>query len=690
MPVYFFSTFVSGFLTFLRMVTFKSKNVNIMSKIKFISVLLGLFCMSLFSVRSQQFLPTNYDEPFRGQFHFSQQSGWMNDVNGIWYQDGIYHLTYQSYPYYLDGNPKYWGHATSPDMIHWTQLPTVLNPFGEPDGNVPGACWSGSTVIDFNNTSGFGTAENPPLVTIYTATSRGTCLAYSLDKGATWTPYSDNPVNVAGPNEETRDPHVLWHQPTQKWVCVIFENGFTFYTSPDLKNWTKTDNINWGYECPDFFELPVDGGAAAKWVLLQADGQYFTGDFDGADFTPDAGGPYITTHNYGFGGGFYASQTFFQHNFPGNRTVQMAWMLGMGTGSTAPWTHNASFPCELALKTFPEGIRLTRNPVSEITTLYKNTQTWTNQVLCSNKNLFTNKLAKCFDMEVVLDVSDATADLVMFQIANKIINYDITNETLYGKSLKPVNNQVKIRFLVDWGELEIFGNDGQYSYVENFRFTPGDHSISMIANGDINLVSARFSELDRIWDNTANNAYADDSDPAAVYSGAWATGINESGYYNYDCHIATAAGSSVEYTFKGKQISWYGLKNNDLGKASVYIDGVLAKADIDCYSTTRVVQQLFTKTDLPDESHTIKVVATGTKNPASSGIALVHDYFGFLRAPQAEAPATDLQHFIMYGQSLSTGHEAYPVSISTIPGNYMIGEQIWINYGNINLEQLNP
>jgi levanase/fructan beta-fructosidase len=497
-----------------------------MSKIKFISILLGLFCISQLAAQSQ-FLPSDYDEPFRGQFHFSQQSGWMNDINGIWYQDGVYHLAYQSYPYHLDGNPKYWGHATSPDMIHWTQLPTILNPFGQAGGNVPGDCWSGSTVVDVNNTSGFGAADNPPVVTIYTATKMGTCLAYSLDKGYTWTPYSGNPVNVAGPNEQTRDPHVFWHEPTGKWVCVIMENGFTFYTSPDLKNWTKTDNINWGWECPDFFELPVDGGNTTKWVLLQADGFYHIGDFDGADFTPDAGGPYVMVHNYGFGGGFYASQTFFKKNFPSDRVIQMAWMLGMGPGSTAPWTHNSSFPCTMGLKTLPEGIRVTRYPISEISTLYKNTQTWSKQKLRSGQNLFAGKLSKCFDMEVVLDVSNATANTVLFQFANKSISYDLNNETLCGKSLKPENNQVRIRFLVDWGELEIFGNEGEYSYVENFRFTPSDHSISMITDGDITVVSARLSELNRIWDGKANNAYADDTNSSAVYSGNWVAPTGE-------------------------------------------------------------------------------------------------------------------------------------------------------------------
>ncbi|MDR0505780.1 MAG: T9SS type A sorting domain-containing protein [Dysgonamonadaceae bacterium] len=614
-------------------------------------IFLGLVGTPTTVCAQSQFVPTNYDEPFRGQFHFSQQSGWMNDINGLWYLDGVYHLTYQADPYSLngghDGIPRYWGHATSPDMVHWTQLPTIL----DPGVNVPGECWSGSTVIDFNNTSGFGTAENPPLVSIYTATSKGTCLAYSLDKGFTWSAYSGNPVNVAGPTSETRDPKVFWYEPAQKWVCVIYENGFAFYNSPDLKTWTKTSTFGsgWGYECPDFFELAVDESSVKKYVLLRGDGNYYVGDFDGAVFTPLPGGPHRMVYNEGFGGSFYASQTFFQQTFPDGKVVQMAWMLGLGPGTTAPWTHNSTFPCELKLKTFPEGIRVTRNPVGEISALCQSTQRWNNLILRSGQNLFAGKFSKCFDMEVVLDMSEAKATVLTFQFADKLISYNIEDETLFGIKLKAVNNMLKLRFLVDWGGLEVFGNDGAYSYVENFRFEPSEYLISMTANGEIKLVSATLNDIDRIWSGIANNKYVDNAATGNRYTGNWIHATNEGGYYNSDCHIGVTANSSIEYTFKGRQISWYGLKNDDLGMATVYIDGEQAEDNIDCYSTNRVVQQLFTKTDLADGVHTIKVVVKGTKNPASKGIALVHDYFGFVAPPSTSTAADDISPQTTYG-----------------------------------------
>jgi len=599
-------------------------------------ILLGIVSLSQIHA-TEPYLQTNYDEPYRGQFHFSQQTGWMNDLNGMWFNNGVYNITVQAWPVSLDGLAKSWGHATSSDMVHWTQISNAI----DPGVNVPGDCWSGSAVVDVNNTSGFGSIANPPLVIIYTATTKGTCLAYSNDQGVTWAAYSGNPVNVGLHNADTRDPHVFWYAPTSTWVCVLFENGTTFYTSPDLKTWTKTGNFNWGWECPDIFELAIDGGSIKKWVLMRADGQYYIGSFNGLTFTPDAGGPYNMVKNAGIGAGFYASQSFFRNNFPDGRVVQMAWMSGFGVGATAPWTHNSTFPTEVKLQTFPEGVRASRTPISEISSLYGTTQNWSSQTLSSGQNLFAGKLSKCYDIEAVFDVANTTATTITFQFANRIVTYDLTNKTILGEPLKPINNLVKLRFLVDWGEMEIFGNDGQYSYAENFKFTPSDNLISMTANGSVSLVSARYSSINRTWPGTPNNAFIDDADAGNLFSGTWETLAGESGYYNTTCHVSTSVGASVESTFSGSQISWYGLTNIDLGMASVYIDGVLTADDIDCYNSIRISHLLYTKTGLSSGNHTIKIVAKGTKNPLSKGIALVHDYFGCIAAPSLPTAVDD-------------------------------------------------
>ncbi|MDA3867270.1 MAG: GDSL-type esterase/lipase family protein [Salinivirgaceae bacterium] len=615
-------------------------------------VLILTIIVGFFNPINAQFLPTNYDEPFRGQYHFSQQSGWMNDINGLWFYDGVYNLTYQGYVNSLDGGARSWGRATSTDMLHWTQQPNAL----DPGVNVPGDCWSGSAVIDTNNTSGFQTGSNPPIVIIYTATTTGTCIAYSNDLGVTWDAYSGNPVNIGGTSYSPsyRDPHVFWYEPTSKWVCAFFENGTTFYTSSDLKAWTKVSNFNFGYECPDIFELRVDGGATKKWVLLQADGQYHIGTFDGTDYTPDAGGPHRMVNNASIGGGFYASQTFYKNTFPDDRIIQMGWMSGMGPGSTAPWTHNSTFPCEVKLQTFPEGVRVARTPISEISSLYGSTQTWGSQTLTTGQNLFAGKLSKCYDIEAVFDVSGATATAITFQFANRTVTYDLQNKTLFGASLIPINNQVKIRFLIDWGELEAFGNDGLFSYAENFKFTPSNSFISMTANGNINLVSARYSTINRVWPGVPCSAYADDADTENTYNGDWITINGESGYYNTTCHVATSTNSYVECAFSGTQVSWHALKNDDLGMAAVYIDDVLAEDDIDCYSTVRITQQLFTKTGLSSGNHTIKVVTKGTKNASSKGIALVHDYFSFIGSPLSPTAVDDASAKTTYSGTWTT------------------------------------
>ena len=570
---------------------------------------------------------TNYDEPYRGQFHFSPASGWMNDVNGIWYLNGTYHLSYQAVPYSVswDGSHMHWGMATSPDLLHWTQQPIMLDP-----ALVPGDCWSGSTVVDVDNTSGLKTGVNPVIVTIYTATTKGTCLAYSNDLGHTWQAYADNPVNVGGPNADTRDPHVFWHAPTSKWVCLLYENGTCFYTSPDLKHWSKTCHIDFGHECPDMYELPISDslmiggrGAHTKWVVQDASGNYLIGDFDGATFTPDAGGPYpMDVSN-----DFYAAQTFYRSTFPDNRVVQMAWMRRSNNVDTAPWNHNASFPVELGLKTFPEGIRLTRTPITEITKLYGKTHHIDAQTVTSGRNILAGIHSETCDIEATFDLDGATASAISFQLGDLRFLYDIAHQTLLGKKLVPLNDKLHIRILRDWGQLEVFANEGEFSYTRVVAFKPGDGDLAITVDGNIKLISADFREINRTWPGAAPKAgtIIDDADLSVAYAGDWGTD-NSTFYYSRTCHFSSTKGGFFETTFDGTRVEWWGLKNVDLGKADVYIDGARVDHAVDCYSPTRTLYKLFEKSGLHKGKHTFKVVITGDKNPASTGTAIVHDY----------------------------------------------------------------
>ena len=250
------------------------------------------------------------EEPYRPQFHYTPAENWMNDPNGLVFHKGEYHLFYQHNP---DGNSwgnMSWGHAVSTDLVHWTELPLAISH----DENE--MVFSGSVVIDNHNTTGFGTKANPAMVAIYTSATKGgpgqdQSLAYSLDRGRTWTKYAGNPV-LDIDNNEFRDPKVQWYAPTESWLMTVVkatERKVAFYSSTDLKSWTHLSDfgpqgaVGGVWECPDLFRLPVDGDTGVqKWVLVVSlnpghlyggsGTQYFVGDFDGTTFTADDDGSY--------------------------------------------------------------------------------------------------------------------------------------------------------------------------------------------------------------------------------------------------------------------------------------------------------------------------------------------------------------------------------------------------------------
>jgi fructan beta-fructosidase len=226
-----------------------------------------------------------YAEKLRPQFHFSSRRGWNNDPNGLVFSKGEYHLFYQHNPYGWSWGNMHWGHAVSQDLVHWKELPIALYPrqFGD-------WAFSGSAVSDQANTAGFKSGGEDVLVAAFTSTGRGECLVYSNDRGRTWNEYEGNPVV----RHTGRDPKLLWHSPTRKWVMAVYDEAekvryIAFYTSPDLKNWEFQSRIEGFYECPDLFELPVDRNPAmTRWVLTAASSEYVIGRFDGRKFTPES------------------------------------------------------------------------------------------------------------------------------------------------------------------------------------------------------------------------------------------------------------------------------------------------------------------------------------------------------------------------------------------------------------------
>jgi fructan beta-fructosidase len=313
---------------------------------------------------------TLYAEGNRPQFHFTVKRGWSNDINGpIWY-NGQFHLFWQSFPYGLIWNTGFmdWGHAVSKDLVHWEELDPALRP------DSLGSPWSGTAVVDKNNDGGWGAGA---LVLYYACFDRISeqevqCIAYSTDGGKTFKHYSGNPVINSDwelGTTSTRDPKVFWYAPARVWVMVLFEkDGMSFFNSGDMRHWARTSHVAGLWECPDFFELPVDGDTSKrKWVLHGGSSEYMIGSFDGRRFIPETGKiPYAEGKNARGEDILYAAESF--ENMPDGRRVQMAWGRVVHPGM--PFTQMMLFPTEFRLKTTAQGIRLQARPIGEITSLH--------------------------------------------------------------------------------------------------------------------------------------------------------------------------------------------------------------------------------------------------------------------------------------------------------------------------------
>jgi fructan beta-fructosidase len=429
-----------------------------------------------------------YREPLRGQFHFSSRRGWNNDPNGLVFFQGEYHLFYQHNPYGWEWGNMHWGHAVSRDLVHWREIGDVLAP------DELGPMFSGSAVVDWQNTSGLGQKGQPAQVLIYTAAGNPfvQCIASSTD-GRNFTKFSGNPVvrHIAGGN---RDPKVFWHEPSKKWVMVLYVdlNGadtIHFLSSPDLKDWTVMSHIESFAECPDFFQLPVDGDASnKKWVLSGASSEYMVGSFDGTTFTPETGK--LPGHR---GIGFYAAQTFSDIPAKDGRRIRIGWLQTATPGM--PFNQSMSIPMELELAGTPEGPRLTWTPVQELQSL--RVRSWnlgptTLQPECANPLAAVQ--AELVELRAEFEPGDASE--VAFNVRGASIVFDAKKQELTVNNHRapaPLREgKQQLRVYCDRTELEVFASGG-LTYVP-MPFTPkaGDLALGVHIKGG----SARFTALE--------------------------------------------------------------------------------------------------------------------------------------------------------------------------------------------------
>ena len=438
-----------------------------------------------------------YKETYRPQFHFTAKKNWLNDPNGLVFYKGFYHLFFQHNPTGIDWGNMTWGHAVSTDLMQWNQVDHAIHP------DELGTIFSGSAVVDWNNTAGFQEGDEKTIVCIYTSAGEPytQSIAYSTDGGQTFTPYKNNPVipHIIGTN---RDPKVIWYEPTKQWIMALFNDGttFSFHSSPDLKKWTHLHDIEVEGcgECPDFFPMAVDGDTNnIKWVWTAANGRYLVGDFDGKKFTPDS--PESLPADWGKN--YYAVQTYSDIPEADGRRIQISWMVG-GKYPEMPFNQQMSIPCEMTLRSFPEGLRICRQPVEEIENLHGEKHVWTDLDVKPGENPLSSITGELFEIQATIQVEEETE--FSFTIRGETITYSAKDNTLTclegTAPVEPINGKIRLQILVDRSSIEIFAQEGKYPMTSCFLPDPGNKEIAFSFTGDrMNVESLSVCELKSAW-----------------------------------------------------------------------------------------------------------------------------------------------------------------------------------------------
>ena len=443
--------------------------------------------------------PAGTQDAYRPQFHFTPPSGWMNDPCGMFYQDGQYHLHYLWNPD-LGGWGQQWAHVTSKDLIHWTPWPASVKCQG-----------SGSGLVDTDNTSGLKTGKHPVPVLVFTDfASEGQIvgLAYSNDRGRSWTNYAHNPVlRRPDDNKDFRDPKVFWHAPSAKWILVL-SRGYTapgnIYESTDLKTWKLLGEMPNG-ECPDMFRLPVEGRPGeSKWIYAAGDYpmtpngggiKYFVGDFDGRTFNN-------RSPTGRFGGNFFVGQSFNQMPRADGRRIWMGWkwLPADKYGALGPWSGGIqTLPVVLTLREAPGlGPRLYQNPVKELRSLRGKHTHLGPQAVTENNSLLSRRGIQGELLEIIARFQLDTAAEFGLQLrkgpqGHCSVGYNTAKQELFFtpaagtpgivQALPPQDRVVQLHIILDRSVVDLFGNDGITWNCEFFKADPKSLGVELYAKG---------------------------------------------------------------------------------------------------------------------------------------------------------------------------------------------------------------
>lgn len=443
-------------------------------------------------------------ETYRPQFHYTALAGWLNDPNGLLYYRGTWHLFHQFAPPDLPG--LVWGHATSTDLVHWTHRPPSIPP--DPQDSY----YSGSGVVDRWNASGLKRGDHDPLLLFYSVRPPGPKLveppfdpslrrmtqemAYSLDGGTTWRRWEKNPM-LATADYRDRDPKVVYHEPSKSWfqfLSLSRNNAnrpnatYGVFQSQNLRDWKLVQQLGpdaWFWECPDLFELPIDGDRSkTKWLLLKGSGDYLIGHFDARGFQREAG-PIRTK----FGGNYYATQTF--QDAPHGRRVQIGWMNTGGKRDAVnafpgmPFNQQMSVPREITLRSTPDGPRLFREPARELEALRLRELPVQPGPLAPGTNALAGLDAELLDLE--MEITPGTARRIVLQLRGTEIAFDVAKQTLHAfQSTAPLplrDGRLHLRVLLDRTSVEVFGNRGQADISGVFFPDPAERSLVLTTTG---------------------------------------------------------------------------------------------------------------------------------------------------------------------------------------------------------------